>query len=66
MTELWAEFQNNLNDARIGMEGYDKKGGRSKGRLGAIRQTKDGLVHEWDKDKFRISKEWRSKSAESD
>ena len=27
--DLWKEFRNDLNDARLGMEGYEKRGGRS-------------------------------------
>jgi hypothetical protein len=35
--ELWADFQNDLDDARLGMEDFERKGGRSKGRVGAVR-----------------------------
>lgn len=37
ISELWADFENDLNDARLGMEDFEKKGGRSKGRIGAVR-----------------------------
>jgi hypothetical protein len=44
IAELWKEFQNDLDDARIGMEDYQKQGGRSKGRVGIIRSVANGLV----------------------
>ncbi|EXJ84142.1 hypothetical protein A1O3_04809 [Capronia epimyces CBS 606.96] len=59
--EFWADFDNDLNDARLGMEDYEKKGGRSRGRVGAIRSKGNGLVREWAGDKYRITK-----AAESD
>ena len=52
--DFWRNFENDLNDARLGMEDYDKRGGRSKGRVGAVRAKSGGLVREWDKDKFRV------------
>lgn len=39
IADFWADFENDLNDARLGMEDYEKKGGRSKGRVGTIRST---------------------------
>ena len=59
--EMWKDFENDLNDARLGMEDFEKKGGRSKGRVGAIRSTANGLVREWSGDRYRITK-----AAESD
>ncbi|KIW87941.1 uncharacterized protein Z519_11526 [Cladophialophora bantiana CBS 173.52] len=59
--EFWREFENDLNDARLGMEDFEKRGGRSRGRVGAIRVTTDGMVREWDKDKY-----WVAKAMESD
>ena len=48
--ELWKDFKNDLDDARIGMEGHEKRGGRSKGRLGSIREAPNvfGLFDESD------------------
>lgn len=54
--EFWAEFENDLNDARLGMEDYEKKGGRTKGRVGAIRGKSGGLVKEWAGGKVRVSR----------
>lgn len=55
IAELWAEFENNLKDARLGMEGYERKGGRSKGRVGAIRSTtENGKVREWSGDRYKV------------
>ncbi|KIV87775.1 hypothetical protein PV11_03297 [Exophiala sideris] len=59
--EMWKDFENDLNDARLGMEDFEKKGGRSKGRVGAIRSTGNGLVREWNGDRYRVTK-----AAESD
>lgn len=56
IADLWADFENNLNDARLGMEDFDRRGGRSKGRIGAIRSTVDGIMREWDKDRFRLTR----------
>ena len=40
--DLWREFKSDLDDARIGMDGFEKKGGRGKARIGSIRvQRKD-------------------------
>ncbi|EXJ63521.1 uncharacterized protein A1O5_11570 [Cladophialophora psammophila CBS 110553] len=61
IAEFWREFENDLNDARLGMEDFEKRGGRSRGRAGAIRVTTDGMVREWDKDKH-----WVAKAMESD
>ncbi|KAI1608122.1 hypothetical protein EDD36DRAFT_105981 [Exophiala viscosa] len=54
--EMWKDFENDLNDARLGMEDFEKKGGRSKGRVGAIRSTANGLVREWSGDRYRVTK----------
>lgn len=56
ITDLWADFENNLNDARLGMEDFDKRGGRSRGRVGAIRTTGNGTRREWDQDRYRVSR----------
>jgi hypothetical protein len=41
--DLWKEFKSDLDDARIGMDGFEKKGGRGKARIGSIRvQREDG------------------------
>lgn len=41
--DLWQEFKNDLDDARVGMDGFEKKGGRSKGLVGSVRvQREDG------------------------
>lgn len=45
--DLWREFKNDMDDARIGMDGFEKKGGRGKARIGSIRvqrQDDDGDV----------------------
>ena len=34
--QLWSDFKDDLADARIGMEGYEKKGGRGRNRVGAV------------------------------
>jgi hypothetical protein len=52
--EFWGDFQNDLSDARLGMTDYEKKGGRTKGRVGAIRSKSQGVLREWDTDKFRL------------
>ncbi|KAJ9495591.1 hypothetical protein H2202_008879 [Exophiala xenobiotica] len=62
IAELWANFENDLNDARLGMEDYEKKGGRSKGRIGAIRSTANGLVREWSGGKYRVTRALESES----
>ncbi|EXJ78789.1 hypothetical protein A1O1_09191 [Capronia coronata CBS 617.96] len=53
---FWADFENDLKDARLGMEDYDRKGGRSKGRVGAIRAKGNGLIREWGGDKYHVTK----------
>jgi hypothetical protein len=41
--DLWKEFKSDLDDARIGMDGFEKKGARGKARIGSIRvQREDG------------------------
>ena len=55
LDEFWQEFENDLNDARIGMQDFEKRGGRTKGRVGAIRSKSGGFIKEWDKDKFRTT-----------
>jgi hypothetical protein len=37
IAEFWRDFVDNLDDARLGMEDFEKKGRRSKGRVGAVR-----------------------------
>ena len=39
--DLWREFKSDLDDARIGMDGFEKKGRRGKGRIGSIRVQKE-------------------------
>jgi len=53
ISKLWRDFQNDLEDARLGMEGYEKKGGRSRGRIGAVRsgRSEDMVVREWKEEK---------------
>ena len=52
--ELWKDFQNDLDDARLGMEDYQKRGGRSRGRIGVIRSSgADGRIREWRDNKYR-------------
>ncbi len=58
--DFWKDFENDLNDARLGMDDYDKKGGRTKGRVGAIRAKSGGLMREWDKDKYKVTYAVRS------
>ena len=38
--DLWREFKSDLDDARIGMDGFEKKGVRGKARIGSIRAQK--------------------------
>ena len=50
--DLWRDFKGDLDDARIGMDGFEKKGGRSKARIGSIRvqkQDDDGEIR-WEGD----------------
>jgi hypothetical protein len=45
--DLWREFKSDMDDARIGMDGFEKKGRRGKARIGSIRvqkQDDDGEV----------------------
>lgn len=52
--ELWKDFQNDLNDARLGMEDFQKVGGRSHGRIGVIRSSgADGRIREWTDNKYK-------------
>lgn len=53
IAEFWQRFQQDLDDARIGMVDFDKKGGRSKGRIGAVQSKSGGRIREWDKDRYR-------------
>ena len=55
MHELWKEFQADLEDARLGMEDYEKKGGRSRGRIGVIQSSAGGKLREWRDDKYKES-----------
>lgn len=53
--ELWRGFQSDLDDARLGMEDFEKRGKRGQGRIGSIRSTgNDGLIREWNNDKVKI------------
>jgi hypothetical protein len=56
IADLWADFENNLNDARLGMEDFEKRGGRSKGRIGAVRSTANGTTREWNNDRYRVTR----------
>lgn len=52
--ELWRDFQNDLDDARLGMEDYQKRGGRTFGRIGVIRSSgTDGKIREWRDNKYK-------------
>ena len=52
--ELWRDFQNDLDDARLGMEDYQKRGGRTFGRVGVIRSSgTDGKIREWRDNKYK-------------
>lgn len=52
--ELWRNFKTDLADAMLGMEDYQKRGGRSKGRIGVIRSSGiDGRVREWKDEKHK-------------
>jgi hypothetical protein len=45
--DLWRDFKSDMDDARTGMDGFEKKGGRGKARIGSIRvqkQDDDGEV----------------------
>ena len=55
MHELWKEFQADLDDARLGMEDYEKGGGRPRGRIGVIQSSAGGKLREWRDDKFKES-----------
>jgi Domain of unknown function (DUF4211) len=35
--DLWKGFKDDLDDARIGMEGYERKGGRGNQRIGSVK-----------------------------
>ena len=51
---LWRDFKNDLDDARMGMEDFQKKGARSQGRIGVIRSSgADGILREWNNDKYK-------------
>lgn len=62
IADFWADFENDLNDARLGMEDFDKKGGRSRGRVGAIRSKSNGTIREWSGDKYRVMRAMESDS----
>jgi hypothetical protein len=66
IAEFWREFMNNLDDARLGMEDFEKKGGRSKGRIGAVRVQKGPVYTEYDKDKVRVRRDVRASSGEAE
>lgn len=53
--ELWGGLQSDLDDARLGMEDFEKRSRRGQGRIGSVRSTgNDGLVREWNMDKMTI------------
>ena len=60
--DFWKDFENDLNDARLGMEDYDKKGGRTKGGIGAIRAKSGRMTQEWDRDRYRVTMALQSDS----
>jgi hypothetical protein len=60
--EFWHEFGNDLDDARIGMEDFEKKGGRTKGRVGTIQAKRGGFITTWDRDTVRTAVEVDSDS----
>jgi hypothetical protein len=52
---LWRDFQSDLDDARLGMEDFEKKGKRGQGRIGTVRSSgNDGLIREWNNDRMTI------------
>ena len=53
--ELWRGFQSDLDDARLGMEDFERRGKRGQGRIGSVRGTgSDGLIREWNKDRVKV------------
>jgi len=50
--DLWREFKSDLDDARIGMDGFEKKGARGKARIGSIRVQREDVDGEvkWEGD----------------
>ena len=61
--ELWKDFQNDLDDARLGMEDYQKRGGRPHGRIGVIRSSgADGMIREWSDNKYEETRKLDSDS----
>ncbi|RMZ76699.1 hypothetical protein DV737_g4681, partial [Chaetothyriales sp. CBS 132003] len=54
IAELWRGFQNDLDDARLGMEDFQKRDGRSQGRIGVISSKgPDGIRREWRDDRYK-------------
>ena len=52
--QLWHDFKNDLDDARIGMDGFEKKGGRSRGRIGTVRvRREDGRYEDVQESRYR-------------
>ena len=52
---LWRDFQSDLDDARLGMEDFEKKGKRGQGRIGTVRSSgNDGLIREWNNDRMTV------------
>ena len=40
---LWSEFKDDLEDARCGMEGHERRGGRGKNRVGTVEKAAEYL-----------------------
>ncbi|RMZ89393.1 hypothetical protein DV736_g3376, partial [Chaetothyriales sp. CBS 134916] len=54
IAELWRDFQNDLDDARLGMEDFQKRGGRSQGRIGVVSSKgPNGIRREWKDDRYK-------------
>ena len=52
--QLWHDFKNDLDDARIGMDGFEKRGGRTRGRIGTVRvQREDGRFDDVQESRYR-------------
>lgn len=48
VAEMWQDLQNDLEDARFGMEDHVSKKGRSKARIGKVRVNRGkGRIEEW-------------------
>ncbi|RMZ76850.1 hypothetical protein DV738_g4719, partial [Chaetothyriales sp. CBS 135597] len=54
IARLWRDFQADLDDARLGMEDFEKKGGRMQGRIGVISvRGVDGIRREWKDNRYK-------------